>query len=74
MKFDIVASDDIKIYYTGKSQGFTARYIIKACYKHQTYSSFSRMFLRGFSLDLLELEIVKYFKPVKLLPDNKILL
>ena len=27
-KVDIVTSDDIKIYYTGKFQGFTARYII----------------------------------------------
>ena len=26
---DIVTSDDIKIYYTGKFQDFTARYIIK---------------------------------------------
>ena len=25
---DIVTSDDIKIYYTGKFKGFTARYII----------------------------------------------
>ena len=29
VKFDIVTSDDIKIYYTGKFQDFTARYIIK---------------------------------------------
>ena len=28
MKVDIVTSDDIKIYYTGKFQDFTARYII----------------------------------------------
>ena len=28
VKVDIVTSDDIKIYYTGKSQDFTARYII----------------------------------------------
>ena len=27
---DIVTSDDIKIYYTGKSQDFTARYIINS--------------------------------------------
>ena len=27
-KVDIVTSDDIKIYYTGKFQDFTARYII----------------------------------------------
>ena len=26
---DIVSSDDIKIYYTGKFQDFTARYIMK---------------------------------------------
>ena len=31
---DIVISDDIKIYYTGKFQDFTARYIIK---KGNTY-------------------------------------
>ena len=29
-KVDIVTSDDIKIYYTGKFQNFTARYIIKS--------------------------------------------
>ena len=28
MKVDIVIIDDIKIYYTGKLQDFTARYII----------------------------------------------
>ena len=28
LKVDIVTSDDIKIYYTGKFQDFTARYII----------------------------------------------
>ena len=28
MKVDIVTRDDIKIYYTGKFQDFTARYII----------------------------------------------
>ena len=27
-KVDIVTSDDIKIYYTGKFQDFTARYMI----------------------------------------------
>ena len=29
VKVDIVTSDDIKTYYTGKFQDFTARYIIK---------------------------------------------
>ena len=29
VKLDIVTSDDIKIYYTGKFHGFTARYILK---------------------------------------------
>ena len=29
VKVDIVTSDDIKIYYTGKFQDFTARYILK---------------------------------------------
>ena len=29
VKVDIVTSDDIKIYYTGKFQDFIARYIIK---------------------------------------------
>ena len=29
IKVDIVTSDDIKIYYTGKFQDFTARYIIR---------------------------------------------
>ena len=30
VKIDIVTSDDIKNYYTGKFQDFTARYKIKA--------------------------------------------
>ena len=30
VKVHIVSSDDIKIYYTGKFQDFTARYIIKS--------------------------------------------
>ena len=29
VKVDIVTSDDIKIYYTGKFQDFTARYVIQ---------------------------------------------
>ena len=29
VKVDIVTSDDIKIYFTGKFQDFTARYMIK---------------------------------------------
>ena len=33
VKVDIVTSDDIKIYYTGKLQDFTARYIIKGFIK-----------------------------------------
>ena len=32
VKVDIVTSDDIKIYYTGRFQDFTARYIIKFRY------------------------------------------
>ena len=32
VKVDIVTSDDIKIYYTGKFQDFTARYIINSCF------------------------------------------
>ena len=54
VKVDIVTSDDIKIYYTGKFQDFIARYIIKenskwlyqmgnkSCYaiKHRTFCIF----------------------------------
>ena len=29
IKINIITSDDIKIYYTGKFQDFTARYIIR---------------------------------------------
>ena len=42
VKVDIVTSDDIKIYYTGKLQDFTARYIIKTLYRitqFQTYQN-----------------------------------
>ena len=33
VKVDIVTSDDIKIYYSGKFQDFTARYMIKVLTK-----------------------------------------
>ena len=36
VKVDIVTSDDIKVYYTGKFQDFTARYIINL---RNTYAS-----------------------------------
>ena len=41
---DIVTRDDIKIYYTGKFQDFTARYMIKSIYwlvqiQNQTFTS-----------------------------------
>ena len=32
VKVDIVTSDDIKLYFTGKFQNFTARYVIKPLY------------------------------------------
>ena len=35
VKVDIVTSDNMKIYYTGKFQDFTARYIIKRVYFYQ---------------------------------------
>ena len=35
MKVDIVTSDDIKIYYTGRFQDFTAKYIIKSLFTLQ---------------------------------------
>ena len=43
MKVDIVTSDDIKIYYTGKFQYFTARYIIK--YLNEICPSLQNCFL-----------------------------
>ena len=36
VKVDIVTSDDIKIYYTGKFLDFTARYVIKRHYTTDT--------------------------------------
>ena len=45
VKVDIVTSDDIKIYYTGKFQDFTARYIIKAFkIDKQLFRPFKTMF------------------------------
>ena len=38
VKVDIVTSDDIKIYYTGKFQDFTARYIKKTNYTQGEFS------------------------------------
>ena len=45
VKVDIITSDDIKIYYTGKFQDFTARYIINIFhssinFKHLTTNQF----------------------------------
>ena len=60
VKVDIVTSDDIKIYYTGKFQDFTARYIISSFNSFKVYLSFclsiscltiilfSRFFLEAF--------------------------
>ena len=39
VKVDIVTSDDIKIYYTGKFQDFTARYIINPIIRISLYLS-----------------------------------
>ena len=41
VKVDIVTSDDIKIYYTGKFQDFTARYIIDL--ENRSVSYYSRL-------------------------------
>ena len=40
VKVDIVTSDDIKIYYTGKFQDFTARYIINWVYCESVLNPF----------------------------------
>ena len=44
VKYDIVTSDDIKIYYTGKFQDFTARYIIKKIIKRVLKNILNRAF------------------------------
>ena len=57
VKVDIVTSDDIKIYYTGKFQDFTARYVIKGenVFKeifpqgHQKFSFCSKVFTQDLS-------------------------
>ena len=38
VKVDIVTSDDIKTYSTGKFQDFTARYIIRICFLTNMFS------------------------------------
>ena len=40
VQVDIVTSDDIKIYYTGKFQDFTTRYIINMYINAQTVKQF----------------------------------
>ena len=42
VEVDIVTSDDIKIYYTGKFQVFTARYIIKEDFDLALWKSLCR--------------------------------
>ena len=44
VKVDIVTSDDIKIYYTGKLQDFTARYIMKDFIKRVLKNGIKRAF------------------------------
>ena len=44
VKVDIVTSDYIKIYYTGKFQDFTARYVIKTLYNYMYYEVCSNIF------------------------------
>ena len=44
VKVDIVTSDDIKIYYTGKFENFTARYTIKI------YNTFKKVFTKVFCI------------------------
>ena len=51
VKVDIVTSDDIKIYYTGKFQDFTARYIIKVKRHQPKIRMFSSKFGCDFSLN-----------------------
>ena len=61
VKVDIVTSDDIKIYYTGKFQDFTARYIIKIC-------SIKKVFLCSIPLSgILESSIVNPFPAMPIL-------
>ena len=48
VKVDIVTSDDIKIYYTGKFQDFTARYVIKPYYPFsQFFIPVSNIYYQG---------------------------
>ena len=44
VKVDIIISDDIKIYFTGKFQDFTARYIINIFYSLYKASPQSTVF------------------------------
>ena len=55
VKVDIVTSDDIKIYYTGKFQDFTTRYIHVTNY----FNSLSYKF-RPCSIDKLSSNTCKY--------------
>ena len=74
VKVDIVTRDDIKIYYTGKFQDFTARYVIKSNFlqlkksvllgsmlKCETYEPMARASLDQFFL-LLLLLLAIYFR------------
>ena len=47
-EIDIFTSDDIKFYYTGKLQDFTARYIIKNLYRNENKVRVtSSIYMRG---------------------------
>ena len=43
VKVDIITSDDIKIYYTGKFQDFTARFIIDIGLSDSSPSEFNKI-------------------------------
>ena len=55
VKIDIVTSDDIKIYYTGKFQDFTARYILKEGFGYMLITSifcFCQQFFKAIRIRL----------------------
>ena len=59
MKADIVTSDDIKIYCTGKFQDFTAWYIIKALFSKRQILDPSKQRAKSLQTTILNLMIMK---------------
>ena len=67
VKVDIITSDGIKIYYTGKFQDFTARYIINMCNMKTLSHTIRKLWPL---LTLSQMKNFRYFRNERFTDDN----